>query len=132
MSNFKLPPQPKPFFEAPINHDNNQPLKCIVEMLNREDLTDLEKKVIAAASDLLETWIGKEDYSCESFESLYEHCKWLGYKMSMGSLKGVVGSLVKKEILFTYEREAEYHWRGGLAQAARQEFVFVNQSELER
>ena len=119
--------------QAPINHDNGQPLKCITALLQREDLTQLEKQVIVAASDLLETWIGKESYSCESFQSLHGHCEYLGFKMSMNSLKGVVGSLVKKEILFTYERdEDEFFEDKRVPKWRRLEFVFVDQFEMER
>jgi len=114
-----------------INTDNNQPLKCITSLCGREDLTDNEKKVVLHAADLLETWIGKEDYSCESFQSLHQHCQYHGFKISMNSLKGVLGSLVKKEILFTYERDAD-DFDERVPKSRRLEFVFWNQAEMER
>ena len=114
-----------------INTENGQPLKCITSLCGREDLTDNEKKVILHAADLLKGWIGKENYSCESFQSLCQHCNYHGFQISMNSLKGVLGSLVKKEILFTYERHPdEYDER--VPKSRRLQFVFVDQSEMER
>lgn len=114
-----------------INTDNNQPLKCITSLCGREDLTENEKKVILHAADLLETWIGKEGYSNQSFQSLCQHCNHHGFKISMNSLKGVLGSLVKKEILFTYERDAD-DFDERVPKSRRLEFVFCNQEEMER
>jgi hypothetical protein len=128
-------PQPKPFGSTitEIQKVKGKDLKSIVDLVNRQDLTDLEKKVVIITANFLETWIGVEDYSYLSFKELCALCNndsEDGFNISMQSLKGVVGSLCKKDILYTYEREAdEYRTH---SKAARQEVGFVNQSQMER
>jgi len=111
-------------------------LKSIKELLLREDLTDLEKKVVEVAGEYLWTWIGIEDYSCMTFHELWVWCNskhpdrgYEGVEISYNELKGVIGSLVKKEIFFTYDRN---EGENPLFYPPRHEVVFVNQAEMER
>lgn len=64
-------------------------------------LTDNEKKVLVTLQDELEPWIGQEGLGL-IFTELAEVTN-----IAYSSLKGIVGSLVKKEILDVYEQECD-------------------------
>lgn len=111
-------------------------LKSIRELVERDDLTELEKRVVEVAGENLWTWIGIEDYSSMTFHELWVWCNskhpdrgYEGVEITYNELKGVIGSLVKKEIFFTYDRNEGLN---PLLYPPRHEVVFVNQSEMER
>ena len=64
-------------------------------------LTENEKKVLVTLQDELEPWIGVEGLGF-IFTELAEITN-----IPYSSLKGIVGSLVKKEILGVYEQECD-------------------------
>jgi hypothetical protein len=65
-------------------------------------LTQNEKKALVTLQNKLQTWIGQEGYSDTTVADLAKLSN-----TPIASMKGIVGSLVKKEILICYEQECD-------------------------
>ena len=65
------------------------------------NLTEKEIEVIDFLSKELEPWIGVEDYSPIEVSDIAQ-----GTSQSINSVKGIVGSLCKKQILSTWRDES--------------------------
>lgn len=83
--------------------------KTIFTMRTLEDLTsgititEKEAQVLNFLYEALSSWIGGEDYSDVDVEDITE-----GTKLTKTTVKGVVGSLVKKDILTSYDTGTGY------------------------
>jgi hypothetical protein len=65
-----------------------------------ENLTELERKVVKQMIEELTPWIGCESYTSLTAEDLVKKTE-----IESKTLRGVLSSLIKKEIIFSFETE---------------------------
>tara|TARA_R110002096_G_scaffold23469_7_gene74679 strand:- start:2814 stop:3122 length:309 start_codon:yes stop_codon:yes gene_type:complete len=68
-------------------------------------LTELENTVVVYSLNRLEPWIGSEGYSDLDTKEISEDTK-----IPMNKLRGVLSSLEQKEVMYSYEHDANDDW----------------------
>jgi len=99
--------------------------KIIKTILAEKNLTELEIRVIKCLVNKLDSWIGVETYSPVEHSDISE-----AIGLTIKQVKGVVGSLVKKNIVEVYEHEECRGWDGRIEEPAHHVINFVGQDTM--
>ena len=100
-------------------------MTTVTNIIQENNLTALETSVVNELAVQLAPWIGCETYSPVEHSDLADA---LGIKVA--SVKGAVGSLVKKGILDVYTHEEQRDMWGKIEEKASQVINFIGQDEM--
>lgn len=100
-------------------------MKTVANIIQENNLTALETSVVNELATQLDQWIGVETYSPVEHLHIADA---LGIKVA--SVKGAVGSLVKKGILDVYTHEEQRDMWGKIEEKATQVINFMGQDEM--
>jgi len=100
-------------------------MKTVANIIQQNNLTALETSVVNELATQLDPWIGCETYSPVEHSDVADA---LGIKVT--SVKGAVGSLVKKGILDVYTHEEQRDSWGKIEEKASQVINFIGQDEM--
>ena len=104
---------------------NKAVMTTVANIIQDNNLTALEISVVNELSVQLAPWIGCETYSPVEHSDVADA---LGIKVA--SVKGAVGSLVKKGLLDVYTHEEERDMWGKIEEKASQVIFFVEQEKM--
>jgi len=100
-------------------------MTTVTNIIQENNLTALETSVVNELAVQLAPWIGCETYSPVEHSDVADA---LGIKVA--SVKGAVGSLVKKGLLDVYTHEEERDMWGKIEEKASQVIFFVEQEKM--
>ena len=100
-------------------------MNSVEEIFSNNNLTALETSVITELANQLQDWIGCETYSPVQHSDVSDA---LGIKVT--SVKGAVGSLVKKGILDVYTHEEARDSFGKIEEPEHHVIFFVDQDTM--